>query len=62
MTTAEKTKEMEAMTTTASFVITVAQLHWVRTVAKRRAVSVSEIVREVMDQAITKPIKNEEAA
>jgi len=57
MAQATEQDELDQITTTATHVFTLRQMTWIRREAKRRSVSMSEVVREAVTQAMAHPEK-----
>jgi len=57
-----KTTPLDRMTTTASFVVEIRHVAWIRDEAKRRGVNKSELVRDLIDRAIADDQPTERAA
>ena len=55
-------ERIEDMTTTAAFVVSIRHVAWIRDEAKRRGLNKSELVRELLDEAIAKAPRQLERA
>lgn len=51
---ADELSELDTLTTTASHILTLRHMQWIRREAKRTGKSMSEIVRECIDAAMRK--------
>jgi hypothetical protein len=56
-----RVSQYEEMTKTATFVLTLRQIMWLRDVSSRKGKNLSELVREVLDAAIVAEEKEQVA-
>jgi hypothetical protein len=52
METTKERDELDTLTTTASHILTIRQLSWIKREAKRQGKSMSEVVRNALDAAM----------
>lgn len=61
MITADERDELDILTTTASHILTLRQMQWIRRESKRQGKSMSEVVRDAIDAAMATDAKRDAA-